>query len=751
MEFENAKTFVKSLGLKTRFEWKLFCKSGKKPHNVPEYPTFIYSANWKGWSDWLGSNNSKIKFNSFVEARRYARAVNLNSKKEWIDFCSSGNKIVEVPVAPETVYKKEWNGWADWLGTGIIANMKRKFLPFEEGREFAQSLHLKSSSEWEDYRLENRLPKDIPTHPERTYSNEWEGWGDWLGTKTLREVKFRPFAQAREFVHHLGLRNLEQFARFCKTKERPRDIPTQPSRAYPSEWKGWGDWLGTDTIATWKRLYLQFDKAREFVRSLNLQRAEDWCDYVKSGKKPDNIPAAPWNTYKKDWLGIFDWLGYEGKYWSPGKVKELLEALIDSRIIYNWEEAVQYSFLLRKGLLNLHNNRHANFFKHLVQLTRSQDGRKLIEEYANSNEENPPKTAELDGKGHEIEDELETVSSQELATTLDNNDPLDYGKVITPEQILRQTGVLESINVDEEAIQFYLDYSIDELWKCAFKSEQETVRKVKLEGMTGNKYHDTVVGTFLSDYEGSRSIKLPDTYSFPSMPTLMQLFVAYKIKTLPYFGNFSATGAGKTLSAILASRVISSKLAIIVCPNDVVEQWKRSIIETFRDSKVVTGKDAFFVQYIKNEYQYAVLNYDKFSQEDSPNQILILAKQKTDLIILDEIHFTKIRDEEEISKRRKNLDGLLTAIRRNNPYVKVLGLSATPVVNNLREGKSLLELLTGKIYDDVAIRPTIPNAVTLYEKLSTISIRELPRYSVDIDTHVIDVTAKRPSDFRTPP
>jgi hypothetical protein len=82
-----------------------------------------------------------------------------------------------------------------------------------------------------------------------------------------------------------------------------------------------------------------------------------------------------------------------------------------------------------------------------------------------------------------------------------------------------------------------------------------------------------------------------------------------------------------------------------------------------------------------------------------------------------------------------------------NPNVKVLGLSATPVVNNLREGRSLLKLISGKVYDDVAIRPTIPNAVTLYEKLSAISIRELARYSIDVDTHIIDVTAPRPPDI----
>ena len=115
-------------------------------------------------------------------------------------------------------------------------------------------------------------------------------------------------------------------------------------------------------------------------------------------------------------------------------------------------------------------------------------------------------------------------------------------------------------------------------------------------------------------------------------------------------------------------------------------------------------------------------------------------------MILDEIHFVKKRDEES-SQRRRNLDGLMTAVRKKNNNVKVLGLSATPVVNNLNEGKSLLELITGKLYDDVAIRPTIPNAVTLYEKLSTISIRELPQYNIDVRTDDIEVNAEKPQNF----
>jgi len=124
-------------------------------------------------------------------------------------------------------------------------------------------------------------------------------------------------------------------------------------------------------------------------------------------------------------------------------------------------------------------------------------------------------------------------------------------------------------------MQFYLDYSVDELWKSAFKNEHDTVSKIKMSGKNGNKYHDVVIDTFLRDYHGSTELKIPGDYSFPYPPTLMQRYVAYKVTNLPYFGNFSGTGAGKTLSAILASRIIDSKITVIVCPNDVVDHGKK--------------------------------------------------------------------------------------------------------------------------------------------------------------------------------
>jgi superfamily II DNA or RNA helicase len=560
-------------------------------------------------------------------------------------------------------------------------------------------------------------------------------------------LTYRSFNEAKRFVYELGLKSQKEWYDYCRSKKKPSDIPTRPHRVYKDKWQSWGDWTGSEYIANQQRKYWSFDKAKEFVHSLHLLSREEWLKYCQSGNKPPDIPNYPIDVYEEKWIDWADWLGIDDGKWDVQAVKELVREMIRSKIIYQWDEAVLYSLLLRKGVLNLTSNRHKHFFKNLIVASRTDEGKKMIEDYVNSDLKEPPDISKAAKNGQfgseESEQEIQTASSIEVAQLVDESDPLDYSEVKTAEQILAQTQTLESVNVDEEALQFYLNYSIDELWKTAFREENETLLKVKQEGKNGNKYHDTVVETFLSDYEGTKNTKIPVGYKFPHEPTLMQRYVAYKVKTNPYFGNFSGTGAGKTLSAVLASRVIGSRMTAIVCPNDVVGQWQKSISEIFPDSKVISGKEAFYAKYDENEHKYLVLNYDKFSQEESPNLILNLVKQKIDFVVLDEIHFVKKRDE-DASQRRKNLDGLMTAVRKKKGEVRVLGLSATPVVNNLMEGRSLLELITGKIYDDVAIRPTIPNAVTLYEKLSTISIRELPKYAVDLQTEHIDVQTEKP-------
>ena len=49
-------------------------------------------------------------------------------------------------------------------------------------------------------------------------------------------------------------------------------------------------------------------------------------------------------------------------------------------------------------------------------------------------------------------------------------------------------------------------------------------------------------------------------------------------------------------------------------------------------------------------------------------------------------------------------------------------MTATPVVNELGEGKPQLELITGKRYDDISTTMKQQNAIALYGKLSLNSI-----------------------------
>jgi hypothetical protein len=55
LPFEAARKFINRLGLKNEIEWRNYCKSGKKPQDIPANPARQYRKEWKGLGDWLGT------------------------------------------------------------------------------------------------------------------------------------------------------------------------------------------------------------------------------------------------------------------------------------------------------------------------------------------------------------------------------------------------------------------------------------------------------------------------------------------------------------------------------------------------------------------------------------------------------------------------------------------------------------------------------------------------------------------------
>jgi hypothetical protein len=301
--FEEARAYVQSLGLAGHAAWVSWCASGSRPRDIPAVPNRVYEE-WKDWGDWLGTHRRRGGYLPFEQARRFVHTLGLRNYEEWCVWRKSGKRPVEIPTNPQQTYQ-EWLGYGDWLGNGRV----QQYRPFEEARAFVQSLGLKSH-EWAAWCKSGKRPHDIPANPRTTYKAEWVSWVDWLGTGNVYTKEFLPFEEARAYVRVLGLKSQAQWNIWRRT-DRPPEIPSDPPSVYRAEWKSWGDWLGTGYVNHADRKFRPFGEARTFVRSLRLPGQLAWQAWCAAGKRPHDIPARPNRTYRQEWKGWADWLGYE--------------------------------------------------------------------------------------------------------------------------------------------------------------------------------------------------------------------------------------------------------------------------------------------------------------------------------------------------------------------------------------------------------------------------------------------------------
>ena len=295
---------------------------------------------------------------SFEEAREYVRKLNIPGLNGWIKYCKSGKRPANIPASAHTAYKDQgWQGYGDWTGTG--KKRHTKFLPFKEAREFARSLNLFTQQSWDKFTKSNERPKNIPAGPDQTYKKEWTGWKDWLRktdkilTEHLVSVedtevtdaidsaisdlkqKCLSYTKAREFVRKLGLKGQKEWFAYAKSNERPANIPASPYNVY-DEWAGFSDWLGTTRIRPTS--FLPFEEAREFARKLGLKKQEEWEKFVTSGKKPIGIPAQPDAYYVRtnEWTNWYDWLGKSRSIMGTGPANR--------RVVSRFEELQQLNY-----------------------------------------------------------------------------------------------------------------------------------------------------------------------------------------------------------------------------------------------------------------------------------------------------------------------------------------------------------------------------------------------------------------------
>jgi hypothetical protein len=317
---------------------------------------------------------------------------------------------------------------------------------------------------------------------------------------------------------------------------------------------------------------------------------------------------------------------------------------------------------------------------------------------------------------------------------------------------LRSIGELKSLDLlsrtlteDEELMAFLISSRVAAVWQAVLE-EDEDITVERLRDEQGGPYFEQIRRLFFAQYEGATNLAIPEGYSFtkdgrPATPNLMQKLIAHRLRTEQRVGNWSGTGAGKTLSAVLASRVIDAHLTLVVAANATLETWARTIRETYPDS-VVYIKERELPEIDPVQHTYLVLNYESFQQPWSAAFVSALTgKHHIKFIVLDEIQLSRRRNHSAESLRRRILSGLL-AEAASNPDLHVLGLSATPLINDLHEARSLLELVTSLDFNDLETYPVVRNAIRIHEKLIVHGLRFRPRYTQTVEERFIEIDGR---------
>jgi hypothetical protein len=312
--------------------------------------------------------------------------------------------------------------------------------------------------------------------------------------------------------------------------------------------------------------------------------------------------------------------------------------------------------------------------------------------------------------------------------------------------VLRSLQSTVVVSADQEAVEFLVASALAKIWKHAFRDEAPALAQAR--GFVGEAYADRVRTDFLAEHERATGLPIPLGYAFTvdgniAPPNLMQRLTAARVLHLRRVGNWSGTGAGKTLSAVLASRAVDAGLTVVCCPNSVVEGWRAAILASFPDS--VVGTKSFAADWAAlagdatgfgatPQHRYLVLNYEMFQQEDSEAKVRRFAEAETaDFIVVDEIHFTKQRTAENLSRRKRVVSALIALAAAKQPQFCVLGMSATPVINNLQEGRSLVEMVSGLEHADIETRPTVANCMKLHQRLVSLGTRWVPKYDAELE------------------
>ena len=313
--YEDAKNYIKKFKIQSVKEYNTLFKKKTFPIEIPNNAQRIYhKKGWVNWGDYLGNNriNNRDKgeyFISLKDLRKECRKYNLNSYHSYT-FFRKKNKKITWPAEPMNIYKGLRNN-------GYLFGEKNyvQIIPYLEAKKFIQKYKFKSEGEFRIFQKSNNLKlKGIPNNCARVYANKgWKGWPEFLGHGNVATFRYKDadFKEVRKIVRKLKIPTKEKYKNVILNKKLK--IPLNPEGVFKSKgWVSWSDFLGSGNIspAQRRKMRMSLNEAKVFVRKLKIKNTSEWRTYLKSKKRPINLPSMPDRSYKNDgWKNWPDFFG----------------------------------------------------------------------------------------------------------------------------------------------------------------------------------------------------------------------------------------------------------------------------------------------------------------------------------------------------------------------------------------------------------------------------------------------------------
>ena len=381
---------------------------------------------------------------------------------------------------------------------------------------------------------------------------------------------------------------------------------------------------------------------------------------------------------------------------------------------------------------------------------------------------------DLDGRIHDTGDEDTELQAGDSFDIHDDFET-DSTRQTRVSQVMSAVGVLglTEVNEDETLKQAIMAANVNALWNeiDANPNDVDAVLADVQTNATKSEFAQTLATQFHDEVTRAQNLVLPDGYQVNRVnpdgtvtvmePTLSQRRFVNKVLDEQTYCNWGGTGFGKTLSATLSVQAAQANETLVVCPLPVMDHWRAEFENGFGTNVDVrmglpTGTEPAPTPGVNRVW---VVNYDQFRENERMTTRVRGLASRVDAIVFDEIHMAKQTDETARSQRRGVLEQFRDTAGRNNPNLTVIGLSATPVVNNLVEAKSVLRIVEGPDSKPFATQPTLKNAATAHQRITQAGMRQLPTYpttltrtdeTVDVSTNLGDVIS-RVNRLRTRP